>query len=113
MRDVGWIDAAALIVAFFVRALRRPPDLERTDMMVERMRRVASSRAVAIIGAGAMLANPGGYIPIALKTISETDPSAVAYLVQWLFFALVAVLPLAVALVLLALLRNGIAGLVA
>ena len=47
------------------------------------------------------LANPGAFIPIALKTISETDPSAAGYAVQWLFFALVSLLPLLVAIVLL------------
>ena len=93
--------AAALIVAYVVRALRRPPNPERTASMVERMSTVASSPAIAIVGAGAALANPGGFIPIALKTISETDPSAAGYVVQWVFFALVSLLPLAAALVLL------------
>ena len=37
----------------------------------------------------------------ALKSISETDPSAAGYVVEWLFFTLVALLPLAVALLLL------------
>jgi hypothetical protein len=93
--------AAAVIVVWVVRALRRPPRIERTQAMVDQMGRVASSRAIAIVGAGAMLANPGGFIPIALKTISETDPSAAGYIAQWLFFAIVALLPLAAALVLL------------
>jgi hypothetical protein len=44
--------------------------------MVARMSKVASSPAVAIVGAGAVLANPGAFIPLALKSISETDPSA-------------------------------------
>ena len=35
--------------------------------------------AIAIVGAGAALANPGGFIPIALKTISETDPCTAQY----------------------------------
>ena len=30
-------------------------------------------------GAGAVLANPGAFIPLALKSISETDPSAAGY----------------------------------
>ncbi len=41
------------------------------------------------------------FIPIALKTISETDPSTFDYAVQWLFFTLVSLLPLLVALVML------------
>jgi hypothetical protein len=92
---------AALILAYVVRALRRPPNPERTASMVAQMSKVASSPAIAIVGAGAALANPGGFIPIALKTISETDPSAAGYAVEWLFFALVSLLPLAAALVML------------
>jgi hypothetical protein len=65
------------------------------------MSKVASSPAVAIVGAGAVLANPGAFLPLALKSISETDPSAAGYVVEWLFFTLVALLPLAVALLLL------------
>ena len=41
------------------------------------------------------------FIPIALKTISETDPSTWGYAVQWLFFALVSLLPLLAAIVML------------
>ena len=63
---------------------------------------VASSPAIAgIVGAGAALANPGGFIPLALKAISETDPSAAQYAVDWIFFVLVSLLPLLVAIVLL------------
>ena len=99
------LTAAAIIVAVVVRGLRRPPDPQRTQAMAARMGDMASSRAITIVGAGAMLANPGGFIPLALKTISETDPSATGYIVEWLFFTLVALLPLAVALVLLAVAR--------
>jgi hypothetical protein len=62
---------------------------------------VTDSRAIAVIGAGATLANPGGFIPLALKEISELDPSRAGYAVDWLFFTLVSLLPLASALVLL------------
>jgi Sap, sulfolipid-1-addressing protein len=93
--------AAALLLIYVVRALRRPPDPRRTAAMVDRMSKLASSPAIAIVGAGAALANPGGFIPLALKTISETKPSTAAYVVQWVFFSLVALLPLALALVLL------------
>ena len=61
------------------------------------MSRLASSPAIAVVGAGALLANPGGFIPIALKTISETDPTAEGYALQWLFFTIAALLPLIVA----------------
>ena len=69
--------------------------------MVAKMSKVASSPVIAVIAAGATLANPGGFIPIALKTISELDPSAPEYIVDWLFFALMSLLPLLVAIILL------------
>jgi hypothetical protein len=71
------------------------------DGMVEQMSKIASSPVIAIIGAGATLANPGGFIPLALKEISETDPSNAEYIVDWVLFSLVSLLPLATALVLL------------
>ena len=48
-----------------------------------------------------MLANPGMFIPIALKTISETDPTPTSYIAQWVFFAVVSLLPLLTAIILL------------
>jgi len=95
------IIAAALLVVWMIRALRRPPNPQRIDGMVTQMSKVASSPAIAIVGAGATLANPGGFIPLALKEISETNPSSAQYVVDWLFFTLVSLLPLAVAIVLL------------
>jgi hypothetical protein len=92
---------AALLLIYLVRALRRPPNPERRAAMIDRMSGVASSPAITVVAAGATLANPGGFIPIALKTISETDPSATAYIVNWLFFAIVSLLPLLVALIML------------
>ncbi|MEZ5122398.1 MAG: GAP family protein [Solirubrobacterales bacterium] len=99
------IAAAVILVIYVVHVLRRPVDRERIEGMIAQMSKVASSPAIAIVGAGAMLANPGGFIPIALKSISETDPSAGGYIVQWVFFTLVALLPLAVALVMLVVAR--------
>ncbi len=69
--------------------------------MVEQIGKVADSPAIAVIGAGAALANPGGFIPIALKTISELNPSTTQYVVDWVFFALVSLLPLSLALIML------------
>ncbi len=92
---------AILLLAWVVRVLRRPPKPEQTKAAIEKMSKVASSPVIAVVGAGALLANPGGFIPIALKTISETNPTAQGYAIQWLFFTIVALLPLAVALVLL------------
>jgi len=93
--------AAVVILAWVVRVLRRPRNPERAASMMEQMRKVTGSRAIAIVGAGATLANPGGFIPLALKEISELNPSAAGYVVDWLFFTLVSLLPLALALVLL------------
>jgi hypothetical protein len=93
--------AATLLLAWVVRALRRPRDPQRTADMLEKMRGVTASRAIAIVGAGATLANPGGFIPLALKEISELDPTAAEYVVEWLAFSLVSLLPLGAAIVLL------------
>jgi Sap-like sulfolipid-1-addressing protein len=98
--------AGALLLAWVGRALRRPRDPARGASMLAKMQRLASAPAVAIVGAGATLANPGGFIPLALKNISEHDPSRIQYIVEWIFFALVSLLPLAVALVLLAVARD-------
>ena len=93
--------AAALLLGYVARTRNRPLEPAKVDSMVARMSKVASSPAVAVVGAGAVLANPGAFLPLALKSISETDPSAAGYVVEWLFFTLVALLPLAVALLLL------------
>jgi hypothetical protein len=97
---------AVLILGWVFRVLRRPPNPERTASMVAQMSRVASSPAIAVVGAGAALANPGAFIPIALKDISELDPSATQYIVNWIFFSLVSLLPLALALLSLVVARE-------
>lgn len=96
----------AVLLVLVAQRLRRPPNPERIAGMVTQMEKVASSPAVAIVGAGAALANPGAFIPIALKDISELDPTATEYIVEWLFFTIVSLLPLAVALVLLLVARD-------
>jgi uncharacterized membrane protein len=98
--------AGALLLTFVIRRLRRPPNPKRAASMFDQMQKVASSPAVAIVGAGAALANPGAFIPIALKNISELDPTATEYIVNWVFFTVVSLLPLAVALVLLLVARE-------
>jgi hypothetical protein len=98
--------AGVLLALYVVRMMRRPPNPEQAASMIERMGKVASSPAIAIVGAGAALANPGGFIPLALKEISETDPSAAQYVAEWVLFTLVALLPLAVALVMLLVARE-------
>jgi hypothetical protein len=73
---------------------------------IEQMGGVASSPAIAIVGAGATLANPVGFIPLALKDISQLNPSAGQYIVDWVLFALVSLLPLGIALLMLAFARE-------
>jgi hypothetical protein len=89
------------LIALVVWVLRRPANPKRTAGMIEQIQKVTSSPVVAILGAGAALANPGAFIPIALKDISELDPSTTEYIVNWVFFSLVSLLPLAIALLLL------------
>lgn len=95
--------AGCLLLVYIAVLLRRPRDPERAAGMIERTGKVTASPAVAILGAGAALANPGGFIPLALKEISQLNPSASQYCLDWLFFSLVSLLPLSVALVMLVL----------
>jgi hypothetical protein len=88
----------ALLLVYVVRALRRPRDPKRTADAIEKTSKIASSPAIAVVAAGATLANPGGFIPIALKDISQLNPNAGEYIVLWVGFALVSLLPLLVAL---------------
>jgi len=94
--------ASALLVIYVVRALRRPRDPKRTADAIEKMSKVSSSPAIAIVAAGATLANPGRFIPIALKDISQLKPSAAGYIALWVGFAVISLLPLLSALVALA-----------
>ncbi len=94
--------AGVAIIFFVVRLLRRPRNPKRVEDMVEKMSKIASSPAIAIVAAGASLANPGGFIPIALKDVSETNPSATQYILEWLGFTIISLLPLIVAIVMLA-----------
>jgi hypothetical protein len=69
--------------------------------VTERMNRVASAPPPAIIAAGAALANPGVFMLLAAKSISQLDPTTAQYFIDWAVFAIVALLPLAVALLML------------
>ena len=106
---VAVVDVVASVVVLFfvVRLLRRPRDPKRVAGMIDQMSKVASSPVIAIIAAGATLANPGAFIPLALKDISETNPSAGQYIAEWVGFALVSLLPLSVALVALTVARES------
>jgi hypothetical protein len=93
--------AGVLLLVWVARLLRRRPDPAKAASAIERMGRVASSPAIAIVGAGAALANPGGFIPLALKEVSQTNPTAAQYVAEWVAFTLIALLPLGAALVML------------
>jgi len=104
------IVAGALLLAWVAARLRRPRDPAREEAMVAQMSKVASSPAVAVVGAGAALANPGAFIPLALKAISQTDPTAAGYVAQWIAFTFVSLLPLAIALAMLLVARDWAMG---
>ena len=93
--------AGVLLLAYLLRASRRPANPESAARMIERVSKVASSPTIAVVAAGATLANPGGFIPLALKDISQLNPSAAQFLLAWVFFALLALLPLEAALLML------------
>jgi Sap, sulfolipid-1-addressing protein len=97
---------AVLLLGWTTRRLRRPPDRERSEKTMQQIHKITESPAIAIVGAGATLANAGAFIPIALKDISELDPSWPQYFANWLFFSIASLLPLAVALVLLVVARD-------
>jgi uncharacterized membrane protein len=98
--------AGVLLLVYVARALRRPRDPRRTAAAIKRMSKISSSPTVAIVAAGATLANPGGFIPIALKDISQLNPSAGGYIALWVAFALVSLLPLLAAIVALGVSRD-------
>ena len=98
--------AGALLLIWVVRMLRKPVDTAKQAGMIEKMRGIVSSGWIAVLAAGAVLANPGVFIPVALKTISETDPTRTGYFVEWIPFTLASLLPLGVAIVMLLVARD-------
>lgn len=93
--------AGVVLLVYVARTWRRPIGEKTTQGMVDKMTAVASSPWIAVFAAGATLANPGGFIPLALKAISELDPTRAGYAAVWLLFTVVSLLPLSLALVLL------------
>lgn len=102
--------AAVLLIVYVVRALRRPRDPERIAGAIKKMSKVSTSPAIAIVAAGATLANPGGFIPIALKDISQLKLSDAGFIAVWAGFALVSLLPLLAALLALSVWRDWTVG---
>src|SRR5271167_1940943 len=97
----------ALALIYAARLARKPMSPETEQQMVDKVSGLASSPAVVVLGAGAALANPGGFIPIALKDISQLNPDAGEYIVLWVGFALISLLPLSVALLMLRIAPDG------
>jgi hypothetical protein len=94
--------AGALALGYAVWLLfHRHTDSEQMVQMTERMNKVASAPAATIVAAGAALANPGVFMLLAAKTISQLDPSTAQYFLDWALFTVVALLPLAIALLML------------
>jgi hypothetical protein len=93
--------AGTLLLAYAARTLSRPADPEQTARNVARMNAVAAAPALKIVAAGALLANAGPFMLIALKNVSELNPTAGQYIVDWVIFALASLLPLGLALILL------------
>jgi Sap-like sulfolipid-1-addressing protein len=93
--------AALCLFVYVARTWRTPISEKTTGSMITRMSALASSPWIAVFAAGATLANPGGFIPLALKAISEEDPSRSGYAAAWLLFTVVSLLPLGVAVLLL------------
>ncbi len=91
--------AGVLLLIYVMRELRRPRDSRRTADAIDRMSKISSSPVIAIVAAGATLANPGGFMPIALKDISQLNPSTEGYIAIWVAFALISLLPLVAAIV--------------
>jgi len=91
--------AAVFLVALVVYYLRRPRDPAREEKAVAQVSKVADSPVTALIGAGAVLANAGAFIPLGLKDISEMHPDTAGYIIEWVLFSLVSLLPLGVALI--------------
>src|SRR5215813_5480713 len=89
--------AGAALLVYVARTWRRPIGEKTTKGMVEKISSVASSPWIAVFAAGATLANPGGFIPLALKAISESNPTTTGYAVSWLVFTVVSLLPLGLA----------------
>ena len=95
------VAAAVLLVALVIYYLHRPRDPAREEKEIAQIAKVADSPIAALIGAGAALANAGVFIPLGLKDISELHPSTAWYIIAWVLFSLVSLLPLAAALILI------------
>jgi hypothetical protein len=95
------IAAGSAIALYVLLAARRPADPDKTAANVAKMRKLTDAHAPAIVAAGAVLANAGVFMIVAIKAISQLDPTTLQYILDWTLFALASLLPLAVGLLLL------------
>jgi hypothetical protein len=94
--------AGALVLVYAVLLLvRRSTKSDQMARLTDRMNKVGSAPAPSIIAAGAALANPGIFMLLAAKNISQLNPSTAQYLLDWALFAVVSLIPLATALLML------------
>jgi len=85
IRPLGLVRRAATLKAL----AREVVDISGVPNTIEALLELPG---VGRYAAGATLANPGGFIPIALKDISQTNPSSAQYIVEWIFFSIVILL---------------------
>ncbi|HET9471721.1 MAG TPA: GAP family protein, partial [Usitatibacter sp.] len=95
------IVAGCTILGFVAVALLRPANPERTAANLARISALDSAPATTIVLAGAVLANAGLFMVVALKDISQLDPTRLRYILDWTLFALLSLLPLGLGLVML------------
>lgn len=93
--------AGTLLLLYAARMVRRPSGPAQTARNLERMNSIAGAPAITIVAAGALLANAGPFMLVALKTISELGPTRWQYILDWLLFTIVSMLPLGLGLILL------------
>jgi Sap-like sulfolipid-1-addressing protein len=86
------------LLVYVASTLRRPQDPQKMADNVARMQKLAAGSPTSILLAGAALANAGPFMLVALKDISQLDPTTLGYILDWLLFALASLLPLSVAL---------------
>jgi hypothetical protein len=101
-----WVSLVTLIagvalLSYLVVMIRRRPDPQQMAHNVERMSKLSAASAVSVIAAGAILANAGPFMLVALKSLSQLAPSTLQYALDWCLFSIASLLPLGIALLLL------------
>jgi hypothetical protein len=92
------IVAGLAILGYVAWFASRPSDPQKRAANIERIRELDEAPRISILAAGAVLANAGIFMVVALKDISQLNPSTLQYILDWILFAVVSLLPLGVAL---------------